>query len=179
MSAMILAFPNATFPVIKDGVRTENTAIGTFKAYVNESMNVVSPIEFSMKLPKLGMDILYTIIREFKKDVTKEAMLNVYWSVCGQYYYIARPLYTADKVSVNYTAPKTKDVLVLQAHSHNTMPAVFSSTDNEDECMTGLYMVLGRLHTDRPQVNLRCGMEGTFTSLRISDVFSDNSGDIA
>lgn len=179
MSATILAFPSASFPIIKNGFRTENTAIGVFKARVDENMNVVSPIDFSMSLPKLSMSILYAIIEDFKKDTDNEAMLNVYWSVKGQYYYIARPSYTATKVAVNYVTPQTDDILVLQAHSHNTMPAVFSSTDDEDESITGLYMVVGRLDTECPQINIRCGMEGKFTSLGIGDVFSENSGEAA
>lgn len=46
-----------------------------------------------------------------------------------------------------------------EAHSHHTMPAFFSPTDDDDERWSGFYAVLGRITTE-PEVCLRVVVDG-------------------
>ena len=52
--------------------------------------------------------------------------------------------------------------VVLELHSHGSHPAIFSSIDNHGEQGLRLYVVVGRLGTERPRVALRVGAYGYF-----------------
>jgi len=60
---------------------------------------------------------------------------------------------------------------VMDIHSHGSMRAFFSSTDDGDEQGLRLYMVVGRLDTLLPEVELRLGIYGYFVSLSVDEVF--------
>lgn len=60
---------------------------------------------------------------------------------------------------------------LLDIHSHGTLNAFFSATDNKDEQGLGLYMVVGELDMLWPKVELRVGVYGYFAPLRLDEVF--------
>ena len=157
-------------------VRTENTEIGTFTGLEDVVTHEVSNVDFTMSLPKIPGTILNEIVREFKKDLTKENMLQIYWSVENMCYYLVKPKATYTKVRVNYELAHSMDVLVMTVHSHNTMPAIFSNTDDNDEIYTGLFGVIGNLNKQFMSASFRAGMEGSFKTLSITDLFSYGNG---
>jgi PRTRC genetic system protein A len=65
---------------------------------------------------------------------------------------------------------------LIEVHSHNTMDAIFSSTDNRDETGFKLFAVLG--HVDRSPVNItvRVGVYGHFYEIPYDLVFEKCSG---
>lgn len=157
--------------------RVEETALGLFKGYEDE-YDMLSLDVFEMSLPKIPGYLLDTIIKEFKRDLTKEDMVQIYYSVKSKSYYLVRPKATYDKISVRYQMTHTKDILVMSIHSHNTMPAIFSRTDDEDEIYTGLFGVIGDLDKSTISMSFRAGMEGKFKTLYYADIFT-NGGEIA
>jgi len=60
---------------------------------------------------------------------------------------------------------------VMDIHSHGRMKAWFSGTDNRDEQGLRLYMVVGRLDTLLPEVEIRLGVYGYFAPLCVEEVF--------
>jgi PRTRC genetic system protein A len=60
---------------------------------------------------------------------------------------------------------------VLDIHSHGTMPALFSGTDNRDEQGLKLYAVIGRVDMLMPEVKLRVGIYGYFAPIEFEEVF--------
>jgi PRTRC genetic system protein A len=66
--------------------------------------------------------------------------------------------------------------VVLEIHSHHQSPARFSPTDDADEQRLGLYGVLGRLGSDRPEVALRVGAYGYFLPVPWEAVFAGEPG---
>lgn len=171
-AADVVAFPGIS---MDEEMRVEQTDIGTFYGNLDRVGGVMS-LSFDYKLPLMPRSILDGIIKEFKKDTTKEAMLQVRYNKASKRFYVYRPEADLSSVSVNYRLGHTKDLTVLTIHSHNTMPAYFSSTDDEDEIMTGLYGVVGRLNRPHPQVLFRAGMEGAFCALTESDLFEIEGG---
>ena len=157
--------------------RVENTALGLFKGYEDE-YDMLSLDVFEMSLPKIPAYLLDTIIKKFKQDLTREDMVQIYWSVKSKSYYLVHPTATYDKISVRYQMTHTRDILVMSIHSHNTMPARFSRVDDEDEIYTGLFGVIGDL--DKPVISMsfRAGMEGKFKTLYYADIFT-NGGELA
>jgi len=60
----------------------------------------------------------------------------------------------------------------LDIHSHGSMGAFFSYTDDRDEQGLGLYMVVGRVDTLFPEVELRVGVYGYFAPITFGEVFT-------
>ena len=83
-------------------------------------------------------------------------------------YRLTAPLQERSEGSVKY---HTLPSLIMDIHSHGYWKAFFSSTDNKDEQGLRLYMVVGKLNTLLPEVELRLGAYGYFAPLGIEDVF--------
>ena len=64
---------------------------------------------------------------------------------------------------------------VMDIHSHNTMPAKFSSIDDDDEKPTRLYAVMGRLDKVLPEITVRASCGGKFIPVDPADVFDIKS----
>ena len=62
---------------------------------------------------------------------------------------------------------------VMDIHSHNTMPAFFSSIDNADEKANRVYGVVGGFG-GVPEMKLRAATGGKFVSIALPDVFEEN-----
>jgi hypothetical protein len=152
--------------------RVEETELGTFKGYQNDETLEVTGLSFSMKLPKIPITYLDTIIQEFRRDLSNENMVQIYWSVKENSYYLVKPRASYSKVAVHYEMTHTDDVLVMTIHSHNTMRAFWSSVDDEDEIYTGLFGVIGNLDRSTPSMLFRAGMEGCFESLSVDQLFA-------
>jgi hypothetical protein len=65
--------------------------------------------------------------------------------------------------------------VLLELHSHHTMTAYFSRTDDADEQGFRLYAVLGTID-QQPSVRLRVGVYGSFWELPITTVFEPLPG---
>lgn len=170
----------AAFPVLYDvqnGVRIEKTGIGTFYGTL-DSLGNVCAVRFQMTLPKIPMGILSAIRREFSKDLSREAMAVIRYQPFTRRYSVYYPSQQADASFVRYRMKRGFGELeVMQIHSHHRMRAFWSKVDDEDEVGLGLFGVLGKLHTNTPEIRLRAGMEGVFAALSVHDLF--DTGGIA
>lgn len=61
---------------------------------------------------------------------------------------------------------------VIEVHSHNLMDAYFSEEDDLDETGFKIYVVLGRLDQERPQIAVRVGVYGYRAMVPANLVFS-------
>lgn len=61
--------------------------------------------------------------------------------------------------------------LVADIHTHGYGSAYFSGVDDKDEMGFRIFMVMGRLGTDRPELLMRAGANGSFLNLNIKDYF--------
>lgn len=62
-------------------------------------------------------------------------------------------------------------LLVMDIHSHNKMPAKFSSIDDADEKATRLYAVIGRLHDNIPEICCRISNGGKYLEVPLNYIF--------
>lgn len=118
---------------------------------------------FQMSLPRLPAALLSQIIAFFRRVCVDygrdmEALVNVLWDREKGEYVLHVPPQRIDKASVETDLSAQPDpsryLHVMDVHSHNTMAARFSRTDDLDEQATRLYMVIGRL--DRYYPDIRC-----------------------
>ena len=106
-------------------------------------------------------------------------MANVYWSVAEEKYCVHVPEQRVSKASVETTLPDIDDekfLLVMELHSHNTMEARFSHSDDCDETATRLYTVIGRLDKIFPDIVTRISVGGKFVEISPTLVFDGIGG---
>lgn len=153
--------------------------IGTFIAPADK-VTLLSKVRagFIPALPKIPYQTLAEVLSFFKLFVnekhTVEAMVYIYWSVADEKYYVYAPVQQVSKERIDTTLPELdeeKFVLVMEVHSHNTMKAFFSPTDDKDERATRLYTVVGRLDKLFPEIKTRASVGGTFIPVCPADVF--------
>jgi hypothetical protein len=61
----------------------------------------------------------------------------------------------------------------MDVHSHNTMRAFFSQTDDEDEKATRVYAVIGRVLNFFPDIKVRISNGGTYWGIEPGVVFQE------
>lgn len=159
-------------------------SVGTFSA-VAENTKGLDRIRagFIPALPKIPYSELSKIIAFFKSYVKLEQELEayalIYWSFADSKYYVHVPEQTVSKARVSSSLPEIdeeKFPLVMEIHSHNTMPAHFSPTDDKDEKATRIYTVVGRLDKVFPDITTRVSVGGKFVEIDPTIVFEGFSG---
>lgn len=101
-------------------------------------------------------------------DTSLELFAAVIWDDAAGYRLHIPPQERSDK-RVRYDRhPNT----VFDLHSHGTMEAVFSNTDDEDEVGLGVYGVVGSHRGLMPALSLRLGVYGYFQKVSWAQVFT-------
>ena len=133
--------------------------------------------EFKMALPKIPAHIFSKVMGFFKSisdELHYEVLVHILYDTEEKEYIIKVPKQRISEASVNSETDEPypdRYIHVMDFHSHNTMPAVFSGTDNADEKETRLYAVAGRFNRTFPEITVRAGCAGKFISLNPEDVF--------
>ena len=133
--------------------------------------------EFKMALPKIPAHIFSKVMGFFKSisdELHYEVLVHILYDTEEKEYIIKVPKQRISEASVNSETDEPypdRYIHVMDFHSHNTMPAVFSGTDNADEKETRLYAVAGRFNRTLPEITVRAGCAGKFIPLNPEDVF--------
>jgi PRTRC genetic system protein A len=131
---------------------------------------------FTLTLPKIPAQLLLQITAFFKAVNTKhqsEAYASVFWT--GTDYVVHVPEQTVTKAGVKHL--QDRDILgeqgVLEIHSHDTMSAFFSGTDDHDEIGKGqrCYGVLGKIDQTIPESKWRVRFGHAFLEIALADLF--------
>jgi PRTRC genetic system protein A len=142
-----------------------------------------------LNVPKIPSDIYHQIV-QFFTDISEdmgeaEAFCQVYYDKTEKEYVVHVPEQTVSKASVNYDATKNLSVVdseryvfVFEIHSHNTMNAFWSGTDNADEKDTRFYGVLGHLDKDTIAEKYRYMIMGQEVEIKKEHIF-DLSEDLS
>lgn len=123
-------------------------------------MNSAKPVKVGveMLLPKIPLH-LFTQILSFFRDICdeteEEVFARIYYDTEEANYFIYVPKQKISKCNVRYEIDderfqdETRYLFVMDVHSHNTMGAFFSGTDDRDETTNGrLYGVIGQLNKE-------------------------------
>ena len=136
--------------------------------------------EFKMALPKIPAHIFSKVMGFFKSisdELHYEVLVHILYDTEEKKYIIKVPKQRISHAAVNSEADEPypdRYIHVMDFHSHNTMPAVFSGTDNADEKETRLYAVAGRFDRTFPEITVRAGCAGKFIYLPPEEVFEGN-----
>lgn len=156
--------------------RYEKAGIGEFIVPVNKKFQVLTGanMTLTLSLPKIPRRFLEETVRMFKASPEKEMAVQI-WYNKEEYKLVVPEVLGANKVSITTVYDtclfKKGFFVVCDIHSHNTMPAFFSSVDNADEIGTQLYGVIGNVDHDDVSVKFRVGCEGCFKELTVDEIF--------
>jgi len=135
---------------------------------------------FTPALPLIPLKHLQDIMGFFKmmaKDGNNEALANIYWDKENKTFITDIPQQSVSMFSVKGTINPKYDndryIHYLDIHSHNTMKAFFSSTDDADEKATRVYAVVGNVLSYFPEIKVRISNGGKFLEISPCVVFED------
>ncbi len=161
------------------GIRLRVLANGNFLTYNGEGRELFVPkrMEWERRLPKMPIALLKDIVSYFREDLEIEAMVRIYYNLEDGSFSFEKARGEKSRARINYEfiadidLMKGKKIQVMDIHSHNTMQAFFSGTDDRDESgYPGLFGVIGNLH-ETPKFLFRAGVDGVFKEYPVSEFF--------
>ena len=133
---------------------------------------------FRPALPRIPQELLRSIIGFFRSQMESsaefEALVRIYWDRKDQKFipFVPKQCVTKDRVTVRMTDEDLPDecryLYYADIHSHNSMKAIFSAIDDQDERGTRLYLVIGRLDRFFPEISARISCGGSFVPIEPS-----------
>jgi len=148
-------------------IRAQNPLIKATVCISPVEIRGLSPLKENIelvhgKIPRRLYDLSLSVLMA---SSDREQYLAITWE---DEYHLRIPGQERQGASVKY---QTLSSPIMDIHSHGSMGAFFSCTDDSDEKGLRLYMVVGRLDTLLPEVELRLGVYGYFIPLSIEEVF--------
>lgn len=174
-----------TFVAAENGLfEVRQNAIGTFARKVDGVPGMGQVAEgFVSALPKLPWTLFEQAVSFFRAVMKRhggaESYIQFFWNKAeGNYFaHVPRQYVSGGHVSFDRDVEvEAQHILVMEAHSHNTMGAFWSGTDNADEQADRLFMVMGHLDQRTPEVRVRCAMGGKHVDLSIEETFETPLG---
>lgn len=138
------------------------------------------PTGFRFDLPKIPGKILSQVLCFFRDYCNEwdmnEVMVQIFWDTVDRRYIVECPHQWVKRDRIDATFNKKLDaenryIEVCHIHSHNSMSAEFSETDDENEKAFMLYCVIGRLHRKIAEIQLRVGYNGKYFILPLDRIF--------
>lgn len=130
----------------------------------------------NLKVEKIPKSVYDAILAYFKSKMPNEAICRIVYDHCTKEYSVQLPV-TADETRISVSNIRFNPIVslskevIMTIHSHNAMPAFFSSTDDEAELSSiGVYGVIGKLDRE-PEMVLRAVYEGGVKTMAFSDLF--------
>ena len=175
-------FPTASgWMVLQRRCIDGNTMQFINKVTRNPLLNEVAPQSSISIVNKIPKDLLVEIVGSFARICKKngnEAAAQIYRERDGEMkYFIYYPEQKISGASVTYADDPTmlemrsKHNLIMELHSHNTMSAFWSGTDNSNEKDCGLYMVIGTFGAASATYKCRYKYGNTYADFPAHEIF--------
>ena len=128
----------------------------------------LAPVAEKVALPhgRIPSRLLEAGLRWFRDAPDTERFFAVRWDGSGY-----RPVVPPQAGTATGLAYRPPAGVVAEFHSHGSLPAFFSATDDRDEQGFRIYGVAGRLGAARPELRLRIGVYGHFAPVEWPHVF--------
>ena len=127
---------------------------------------------FKFGLPKIPLNILKQQVSFYRAVMREhrnaEAYSIVMYDKTEERYFLVVPKQRVSGAAVSYAQddlrkdyPSDRYIEVISGHSHNSMGAFFSGTDDADEKADMIYMVMGKLDQPSPKFRIRANVAGS------------------
>lgn len=174
----------ATYVVASNGTFVvKKTQFGKITVKVKEVPYLPEmQIGFQLELPKVPYRLFleaYSFFKFVTLDTHDEAALVLYWNTETEEYEHLCPEQTVSGAAVKFGEDKdyllrmidAKYIRVCELHSHNTMSAFHSGTDDNDEIFDCSFLVFGKLDTATPEHLFSYAASGVRVDSSIWDLF--------
>lgn len=142
----------------------------------------IKKVIINNKIPKELIEEIINTFNDVCLEYGEEAAAQIYRKPTGEYF-IHYPKQKISGAQVSYPDDpdmptlRAENELVCELHSHNTMGAFWSGTDDANEKEVGFYVVIGKFNPKDSAVNesqsykCRCKVMDSYIDLRLCDVF--------
>lgn len=159
---------NGIFLTAENKIFNTTIPITTIKnpAQYVRGLEVIQP---NIRLPKrVPSSLLAKMVYYSRQAIPKEVLFYLRYALNEW------ALIIPDQKTGHAFAIPSNDSLYIpiEVHSHNTMPAIFSTTDNRDENGLRIYGVLGRVDRQVVDLRLRISIYGHYSVLPYQLVFN-------
>lgn len=159
------------YVLARDGVyvQSENDRLTARVMVAAADVRGLNPVDTTLRLRHgpIPASLLDLAISWMLTTPYRESMFGIRWQ--GRGYELVMPEQNGAAASLEY---RPMPGLVAEFHSHGTLDAFFSRTDDADEQGFRIYGVAGRLDQPRPTVVARVGVYGHFGPLEWPSAFS-------
>lgn len=162
-------------------LRAENpylSAIIPVHTFTTTPIRGLEPLTPSVSLhhPRLPEALLTATLADARTHTNATAHLIealYFFTFQHQTFSVVKPPQRAGVAHVHYLHPPdaNPDPILLELHTHATMSAFWSGTDNRDEQGFRFYAVVGHLDREHPTIRLRLGVYGHFWEVPLSTLF--------
>lgn len=121
----------------------------------------------TLKCPRVPVKWLYSIHQSAFRQIDREVLYQFRLTTSDEWTCVV-PSQIASATSIRFLDQIES---IIDLHSHNTMNAFFSETDNGDEAGLRFYCVIGNLDTDTPKVACRIGVYGNHWRVPVTTIF--------
>lgn len=179
--------PDSYFPGREGWMVARNRVInGNRVSFISKAKDcpliTAVPVSIDMEITnKIPVALLKEILANFNKvnaDSGNECAAQIYRERTGERkYFIYYPEQKVSSAQVTYAHdPKLMDLakefdLIMELHSHDSMGAFWSGTDDSNENTTGFYMVIGRFNNPVVEYRCRVKMGDTYENFECSKIF--------
>jgi len=119
-----------------------------------------------LKVPRVPYQLLWRIFHDARRQLPNEAM---YQFVRGNH---AWSLYRPNQKQAIFSLSFDDEAeAVIDLHSHGSLGAFFSNTDDADEQGLRFYAVIGHVDDDMPEIRCRVGVYGHHWNVPANTVF--------
>ena len=160
-------------------LRAENRFVSAIVPVAHCQIHGLPPLvrQIALKVPRLPEQLLTAMVNDAGRmrastGQLQETLYHVHHT--GRAACVVKPRQKASSSHVASCSGGEPDI-VLDLHSHGSMPAFWSATDNIDEVGFRFFAVIGRLD-EAPEIRLRLGVYGYFLSLPITALFAGSAG---
>jgi PRTRC genetic system protein A len=124
----------------------------------------------NLRVPRIKRDLFDLVVQISREEIDVEVMFNFRFD--DGVWVISRPHQEQRAARVRFSRVRDPK-LVVDLHSHNTMPAFFSPTDDDDENEERFYVVIGALDKDPSEIVVRLGINGHWVAVPATVLFED------
>jgi PRTRC genetic system protein A len=182
------AFPGRPLPPVDEHKMLDYVAAanGVYARGRRPGLEVCMPVSFNLQgirglvpiasyaqwgFPKVTADVLLNVLRISKHQCRREPKEALFYFRFDGGWRAEYPKQTATADTVIADESVDSSNVIIELHSHHSMAAEFSHTDNADESQGfRVYAVIGRIF-DRPTINARIGLWGHFFPYPASEFF--------
>ncbi len=131
--------------------------------------------EVVVKTGLIGGHLLQMVLEDAKEKAVAGQEQSYLFRVQERQIKVTRPSQEASAARVEAWTEQGYDDVLCDLHSHNSMAATFSSTDDGDEKGFRFYAVIGRV-LERPEILVRLGVYGDMIYVPAKLLFADLGG---